>query len=87
MADSSTYYRDHWVEIEPERLAVDRRVRAHDQLGILSPKARVVLGCLQLLDDPHIERIAGATGLTSMEVGHCIAELYAVYCRGDSRPL
>jgi FixJ family two-component response regulator len=68
-------------------LEVDRQMRTHDQLGILSPKARIVLGCLQLLDEPHLERIAEAAGVSSIEVGHCIAELYAVYCREDRRSL
>jgi FixJ family two-component response regulator len=68
-------------------LEMDRQVRTHDQLGILSPKARIVLGCLQLLDDPHLERIAEAAGLSSIEVGHCITELYAVYCSEDHRSL
>jgi FixJ family two-component response regulator len=63
-------------------IEIDRRVRSHEQLGILSPNARLVLGCLQLLDDPSVECIAEATGFSAIEVAHCIGALRAVYRGG-----
>ena len=68
-------------------IEIDRRVRAHEQIGILSPNARLVLGCLQILDDPSVERIAETTGFSAMEVAHCIGALHAVYRGGASSSL
>ncbi len=68
-------------------IEIDRQVRAHEQLGILSPNARIVLGCLQILDEPSVERIAEATGFSAVEVAHCIGALHAVYRSGASGSL
>jgi len=63
-----------------QAIEIDRDNRARKRLGLLSSKARVVLGCLQMLDDASVDRVAMATRLSTAEVNKCIAELQAVYC-------
>ena len=46
--------------------------------AVLSPAARVVLGCLEILAEPTLDGLADVTGLSSAEVRRCIGELHAV---------
>jgi hypothetical protein len=52
----------------------------------LSPGARLVLGCLEILADPSIEALAEVTRLTSTEVRRCLAELHAISQTGSDAP-
>jgi hypothetical protein len=45
---------------------------------VLSRKARLVLGCLEILADPTVDALVEVTGLSSAEVRRCIGELHAV---------
>jgi hypothetical protein len=45
---------------------------------VLSRKARLVLGCLEILADPSVDALVEVTGLSSAEVRRCIGELHAV---------
>lgn len=65
-----------------QAITIDREARTQKQLSLLSSEARLVLGCLQMLDDVSTEDIARATALSTAEVNKCIAELQAVYCPG-----
>lgn len=46
--------------------------------AVLSPGARLVLGCLEILDAPTLDGLAQITGLSGSEVRRCLAELLAV---------
>jgi hypothetical protein len=46
--------------------------------AVLSPPARIVLGCLEILEAPSVDGLVQITGLTCSEVRRCIAELHAV---------
>jgi two-component system response regulator FixJ len=63
-----------------QAIRIDRETRARERLGLLSSRARLVLGCLQMLDKVSVERVARAISLSTVEVSKCIAELQAVYC-------
>ena len=45
---------------------------------VLSPAARIVLGCLEILDAPSVDGLVEVTGLSGSEVRRCIAELHAI---------
>jgi hypothetical protein len=54
----------------------------------LSPSARLVLGCLEILDAPSIDGLAQITGLSGAEVRRCLGELTAIgaaAARSDGR--
>jgi hypothetical protein len=46
--------------------------------AVLSPAARLVLGCLEILDVPTVEALVEVTGLSLAEVRRSIAELHAI---------
>jgi hypothetical protein len=46
--------------------------------AVLSPAARIVLGCLEILEAPSVDGLVQITGLSCSEVRRCIAELHAV---------
>lgn len=46
--------------------------------AVLSPAARVVLGCLEILAEPTLDGLVDVTGLSCAEVRRCIGELHAV---------
>ena len=46
--------------------------------AVLSPPARVVLGCLEILDVPTVDALVEVTGLSNAEVRRCISELHAI---------
>ena len=54
------------------------RVGGIPACAVLSPAARIVLGCLEILDEPTVDGLADVTGLSSGEVRRCISELHAV---------
>jgi len=63
-----------------QAIEIDREARAKERLSLLSSRSRLVLGCLQMLDEVSVEQVARATSLSTVEVSKCIAELQAVYC-------
>ncbi len=46
--------------------------------AVLSPAARLVLGCLEILDAPTLDALVEVTGLGHAEVRRSIAELHAI---------
>ena len=54
------------------------RVAGIPACAVLSPTARIVLGCLEILAEPTVDGLADVTGLSSAEVRRCIGELHAV---------
>jgi len=61
--------------MSPERAG---RASVIPACAVLSRKARLVLGCLEILADPTVEALVEVTGLSSAEVRRCIGELHAV---------
>ena len=46
--------------------------------AVLSPGARIVLGCLEILEAPTVDGLVQITGLSCAEVRRCISELHAI---------
>ena len=44
----------------------------------LSPAARLVLGCVEILDAPSVDGLAQITGLSGAEIRRCLGELIAI---------
>ena len=55
----------------------------------LSPAARLVLGCVEILDAPSVDGLVQITGLSGAEVRRCLGELIAIgeaVARKDGNP-
>jgi hypothetical protein len=69
---------------EADEFAGDKANSRVSQVGtipacaVLSPAARLVLGCLEILDAPSVGGLVEITGLGVAEVRRCIAELHAI---------
>jgi hypothetical protein len=55
-----------------------RHAGAIPACAVLSPAARLVLGCLEILAEPTVDALAEVTGLSNAEIRRCIGELHAV---------
>jgi hypothetical protein len=63
------------MDMEPDRVL---QVEPIPACAVLSPAARVVLGCLEILADPSLDGLVEVTGFSTGEVRRCISELNAV---------
>jgi hypothetical protein len=61
--------------VESDRLAEPGAIPA---CAALSPAARLVLGCVEILDAPSVDGLAQVTGLSSAEIRRCLGELIAI---------
>jgi hypothetical protein len=60
-----------------ESTAIGRFARVPTS-AVLSPTARLVLGCLEILAVPSLDGLTEVTGLSTAEVKRCIVEIRAV---------